>query len=316
MKTVEDFVGNSISIHKICDWLTKKYHKEDNKLPKYAVIHGFSGNGKSYLGKLLANTFKVELYKIAPYDINSDEDLNQAIKSINIKTLTGQEHRLILIDDLDEFTYKQRTTLYEIPATSIYPVIFTTKTFSIDKNFYQFNRKALTISLSKPAMGDMVDYIKDKLPFHYDKTKVEEILKQSNSFRSAVLSIYNMSVNRLTHPSVSRQGFLSSISRRKVPRSLNKKDIRILFESIRGYDKNAMQVMMRVAEFDYRVSAKFERAEGESYPTIDKFFVNNMKEPVHKVGLKYQYNNKKKNNSQILKTIKKTKKGSSVDKWI
>jgi len=317
MKTVKDFVGNEISIHKICDWLTKFYHKESNDIPKYAIIHAFSGNGKSFLGQLLANTFKVSMYRIMPYDINSESDLNDVTKSINIKTLGGQKHKLIFIDDFDEFNYKQRQKLYEIPQMSIYPVIYTTKTFSIDKDFYNFNKKGLTISLSKPRMGDMIPYIKEKLPFHYDKTKVEEILKQSNSFRSAVLSIYNMSTNNLTNPSVSRQGFLSSISRRKLPRNLNSKDAKILFDSIRGYDINALKVMMKVAEFDYRLKGKFERAQDESYPTIDKFFVNNMKEPIHKVGLKYQYKNNNKNNYQILKSIKKTKKNiSSVDKWI
>jgi len=316
MKTIKDFVGNDIQLHKICDWLTNKYHTDSDDIAKYAIIHGFSGNGKTFLGEVLADVFKVELYRITPFEIESEDDLNEAIKSINIKTLTGKKHRLIFIDDIDEFSYKQRKKLYTIPAISIYPVIYATKTFSIDKDFYQFNKDALTISLSKPRMGDMIPYIKEKLPFHYDKTKVEQILKESKSFRSAVLSIYSMSSNSLVNPDITRQEFLSLINRRRIKRNINSKDVRIIFDSIRGYDTNALKVMLRFAEFDYRLNAKHEKAEGESYPTIDKFFINNMEEPIHKVALKYQYTENNKTNSQIIKTIKKTKKTSSVDNWI
>jgi len=316
MKTVKDFVGNEIQVHKICNWLNKLYHNEKNDISNYAIIHGFSGNGKSFLVELLANDFNVELFKITPFELNSETNLNNFIKSINIKTLTGKKNRLIFIDDFDEFDWKYRKKLYDIPDISIYPVIYSTKTFSIDKNFYQFYKKALTISLSKPRMGDMIKYIKNKLPFYYDKTKVEQILKESNSFRSAVLSVYNMSVNNLTNPTVSKQSFISSVNRKVTNKNLTSNDVKLIFDSIRGYDINSMKVMMKFAEFDYRLKGKFERTEGESYPAIDKFFVNNMKEPINKIGLKYVYKNNRDDNSKILKKIKNIKKSSSVNKWI
>ena len=323
MKTVKDFVGNELQIHKICDWLTNFYHHPEKDIPRYVIIQGNSGNGKTYLGELLANTFKVELFRITPLDIESKDSFNEIVKSINIKTLEGKNLKLIFIDDIDEFSNSYRSKLYEIVNISKYPIIYTTKTFSVDKDFYQFSKDALVIKLMKPYTSEIINYIKDKLPFQYDKAVVEKIIKESKSFRSIILSIYNMQINDLTNPSITKAEWLSSISRRCLKDNLKKDEIKYIFDSIRGYDKKSMSVMLKLAEFDYRVSAKFEKAKGESYPTIDKHFVNNMEPPIQKVMLKYQY--KKQNNNSKPNAIKKIKKDlevkskkttSSVDKWI
>jgi len=323
MKTIKDFVGNEILIHKIVKWLEKRYHNPDEETPKYAILQGSSGNGKSYLGELLANTFRVELFRITPLDIESKDDLNNIIKSINMNTLEGKPYKLIFIDDIDEFSKQYRNKLFNIVEISKFPIIFTTKTF-IDSDFYNFSKNGERFNLFKPYAKEIIEYIKDKLPFHYDKDRVEKIIKESKSFRSIELSLYNMQVNSLVSPLLTKNEWFSSINRRELKSNLSKDEIITLFDSIRGYDKNALKVMMKVAEFDYRVTAKYEKAKGESYPTIDKFFVNNMNAPIEKVMLKYQYKKNINNNSvkKVMKESKQKKKikpkkiSSSVDRWI
>jgi len=323
MLPVNKFVGNNVQVHKIFNWIQSIYSKDD--VPKYAVIKGNSGNGKTFLVELLAESFNAELFRITPADINKKDDFNDIIKSINISSLDNKKYKIILVDDIDNFSKKIRTKLYEISKISKYPVIYTTKTFSVDKDFYTFNKDAFTITLYLPERVDIINYINQKYPSKFSKETLISIIEKSKSFRSVILSLYNLQVNDFTEGDFTKKELLLSINQRNLKSNLIKghgrEDIKYVFDSIRGYDKDNLQVMMRFAEFDYRVRGKYEKAQGESYTSIDKFFVNNMKAPIEKIKLEYVYkknNNISKNFKKVKKDLKvKSKKStSSISKWI
>jgi len=141
MDTIENFIGNDNAKEAIVNWLNYHFHstatvkckkcgfpvmfKGDVEyvncpkcssivsidIKKYMFLYGSSGNGKSYLPKLLANSFEVELFKITPLDIQSTADLNEIIKSINIGTLSGKKRKIVLIDDIDEYNNRYKMGL-------------------------------------------------------------------------------------------------------------------------------------------------------------------------------------------------------------
>ena len=276
MQTLTDFIGNKEAISKVGNWLNACYHNEIRET-NYIVLQGNSGNGKTELVLLLANSFDVALFRINPSDIENQQDLNDFIKSVNITTLEGKKHKLILIDDLDDYSKDYQKKLYELPLISKHPIIYTCKTSYFDKDFL---KEGMYVKLKKPLTSELLEYLKTISNLPEDKLK--EIALESKSVRSAILSVKNASVNELLNPNVTKWESLRSINERKLTEPINRENINFIFKSIKGYDKNALAVMLRFADFDYRIKAKFEE--------IDPYFVNEMKEPIEKVKLEYVYN--------------------------
>jgi len=311
MKTVDDFIGNKSSVEKLCTWLTKYYHEPTAEIPNYCILSGISGNGKSFLPTLLANSFKVELFQITPLDITSMEDVNEVIKSINTTTLTGGRYKLVLIDDIDEYQVGYRTRLMEIAELSNHPVIFTCKKY-VFLHEPEFTKNALRIKLNKPLTRELLNYLKtiSRLDIHI----LDNIARQSKSVRSAILALYSHSPNSLINPIETGYLLFKTINKRQLTQVLNRRNIKYIFDAIRGYDEDALKVMERFAEFDYRIRARFE--------DIEPFFVNKMEEPIERVKLesrkKSKYVFKKKERRTETRTEKKKPKvaGPSLDGYI
>jgi len=276
MQTLNDFVGNKEAISKIINWLNACYHNEIRET-NYVVLQGVSGNGKTELVLLLAKSFDVALFRITPSDIENQQDLNDFIKSVNITTLEGKKHKLILIDDLDDYSKENQKKLFELPLVSKHPIIYACKTTYFDKDFL---KNGMYVKLKKPLTSELMEHLKTISDLPEDKLK--EIALESKSFRSAILSVKNASVNELLNPNITKRESLRSINDRKLMEPINRENINFIFKSIKGYDKNALLVMLRFADFDYRIKAKFEE--------IEPYLVNKMIEPIEKVKLDYVYN--------------------------
>jgi len=301
MKTINDFLGNQTQVKQLCDWLNKFYHEPTSEVQGYAIVYGPSGNGKTLLGKLLANSFEVELMLFTPLDTNVDD----IIKSINMKTLDGMEHKLILIDDLDEFPSNMKKKLFELSNISNHPIIYTCKGLFFPPEFIS---KGLVVKIKKPLTTEIYDHLKtiSNLP----PEKLMEIAKDSPSVRSAELSTYNASVNDLTNPTQTNYDVFKNAKARSLSGNLGRGKVAYLFSCIEGYDLDALKVRGKFAEFDYRTKVKFEE--------IDSYFINYMREPIEKV-LKYQkYNEKEKDKEKSidLRSIKKKEvKQPSLEDW-
>jgi len=308
----------------------KNYFHETGKIKKYCVLHGTSGCGKTYLAELLAKEYKIDLLHITPFDINNREDINNFIKSVNIKALFGDDFKLILIDDIQEYRYVYRKELYNIglEGRSNHPIIYTSRNLSgIPYDFMKLGLSTTKfikgIKILRPTENDIYKHLKT-----FDSDLPDDILwkisKESKSVRSAVLSLRNSTVNDMINPVQAKYERLNSIKNRDLQEDLDIGMLWYTFESIRGYDKNSLKVMSKFADFDWRIN-KYRTITQYAQNSIDKYFINNMIEPIEKVTLKYRYVKPKeksvKNDVKVsvkdIDPVKESKKSiSSIDNWM
>lgn len=311
---LNEFIGNKSVTFKITKWLNDFFSKSTNI--KYCILYGASGCGKTTLVKLLAEEYKIDLLNVTPSDINNKDDMNNIIKSVNITSLDGSKYKLILIDDIDEYQLSYRKKLYEIglEKKSINPIIYTSHSLQLSRDF---TREALRIKLLRPQTRDLFNYLKTLNKNNLSDDILMNLSKESKSVRSAVLSLYNSSINEMVHPVQTKYEKLNSIKKRNLQDNLDYPMIRYVCDSIRGYDKDALKVMYRFAEFDWMIN-KYRNITQYPQDNIDTFFVNNMIEPIEKVNLEYHYKDyKNKNNEKNKKekiVIKKKEKLKKEEK--
>jgi len=311
---VNAVVGNTKPLHQLCDWLNKYYNTDETDIPAYAIIYGSSGNGKTFIVENIAESMKVELFRITPFDIETTDDLNNIIKSLNMKTLQGSSYKLICIDDIDEYKSSYTQKLLELCKISKNPIIYTTKTYSLDKDFI---KNSLLVRVKKPLTSQLVTYLKEKAITLCEEHIIEEIARKSKSVRSAQLALYNYAVNEMIQPNQTMKERFTAIKNRVLVSNLTKHDIFLLYASLKGYDADTLRVRHRLANFDYRVRGMFEKpGDEEIEPYIDEFFVNLMNEPIEKVSFSYKQKEKKKK-KLILPNVKNNiPKEASIEKWI
>ena len=295
----KDAIGTNAKI-KIVKWINDYI---DGKHNKFLVLYGQSGNGKTFLIKLLAKEAGMEVFTIEPENVNTQEDLNTVIKSIN----SSFGERLILVDDFDFLKPKFRKKLQEIPKISKYPVVFTSSSWIYDSSFL---KDAVVVKLKKPLTSELRQFL-IKLGADYDTA--DKIASESKSIRSAILSLQNNTVNELTKDLQTRYKTLEDLKSRKLEENINRSNIKWLFNSIRGYNDSALKLMLELAEYDYKIMANFQE--------IDSFIVNNMSAPVEDVELKQVFKNNKKSvvkmkPPKVVKEKKKENNFTSIDKFL
>lgn len=317
---LEDFVGNYNTVRSLLSWLDDFYHgiKDSN----YALLIGDSGNGKSLLPELLSKKLNVDLLRIQPFSITCKNDLSNYIKSINIKPL-DYEKKLVLIDDIDDYNFRYKNGLYSIPEMSIYPVIFTSKTFNLPQELKKGavknrNNKWYHL-LRKPISTKLIPYLQT-LNNDLSLENLKQIARESKSVRSATLSLYSHTVNDFIPDKPTKWDMITHIQRRELTVPLDRKNIRWIFDSIRGPSKSGTMknldlVMQKFAEFEHRITVNNE--------IIDPFFVNNMEEPIEKV--RWRYGEKKRPKKKTFTKVKEPKSNpkkvkptvkSPLDKWM
>lgn len=326
---IDEFIGNEETVKIIGDWLSAYYNNPKNVSNKYAIIFGNSGNGKTFLVSILAKLYRVELFYITPDDVTNELDANNIYKSINLKTLDNTTNKLILIDDVDEITESSfKELMFSVPKMSIYPVIYTSKSYYLQKEFIDGSLKKIVLDnkghvkktellkVVKPLTSILEEYLKrkaERIGVKVSDEVLHDIALNSKSVRSAELSLYNQVVNDVLNPEKTKYELLKSISARKLQEPLTRENINMIFKSIKGYDENALRVMLKFAEFEYRIRVKNE--------DIDPLFVNEMIEPLEKVKFEYEYESSKPVSIEsepeevIAPKIEKKSNVPTVDKW-
>jgi len=120
---IDKFIGNEDTKISLTDWLNVFFHSKTKKTKNYAILYGQSGNGKTTLVYSLADLFKVDVYKITADEISSKEDLNLCKQSLNLQKLGGSLKKIVLVDDLNEFSNKRIIT--ELHRICNHPIIYT-----------------------------------------------------------------------------------------------------------------------------------------------------------------------------------------------
>jgi len=309
-KTVNDFVGknNFNTVSTLAKWIENYYFEPDKVKHNYAILIGSSGNGKSYLCELLANSFNIELFRVTPNDITSKEDLYDIIKSVRIKTLSGKQHKLILIDDFDDYQKVYKNGLIEIGTLSCYPVIYTLKSYpyglkEFANNSLKNNNRFLYVN--KPLKSDLMQHFSGKL----SDEELEDLIEKSVSFRGVMLGITG-GANELIEAEENVFQVLNSMKKRELNNPIDRKNVKLFFDSVKGdkgSGKNILMVRQALNEYSYRTHVQHE--------TIDPWEINNAETPFEKVSFTPVFRKRKNRNNNIKKEKKtRKKKLPSVEK--
>jgi len=305
----KEAIGNNTK-EKLSKWINDYI---DGKPTKFVVLFGQSGNGKTFFIKLLAKEADMDLYIIDPESVTTVEDINNAIKGLN----SAFEEKIILVDDFDYFTESFRKKLEEIPKIAKYPVVFTSSSWVFNKKFLE---DGFVIKVDRFLKSELTNFLINN--YNIDHDFAEKLADESKSIRSAILSLENKKVNTLTRSLQTRAKTLQDIKQRRLQDNINMTNIKWLFRSIRGYSSSALSVMLAFAEYDYKVTTRFQE--------IDPFLVNNMQAPIEKVELRQVFDNhnnkkvvkkkvikiEKPKVKEIVKESKKEKKFATIDDFL
>lgn len=288
----------------------------------FAIICGNSGNGKTYLCKQLAKDFGYQLREITADDIESKEDLDVILKTINMRDMSGKK-KLIVIDDVPAIRRalgrmkitRNMNKIFEIGKISNYPVIFTTDTYKKPHGGKLFpdyiTEGSKKIWISKPEKYLMIKFLQ-KVDSEMEKSIIEEIAEKSPSVRSAVKAVRTGNINELTEENISNRQLLIMLSRRKMPESITRDNIHMLFNSIsigrKANKRDLLDVTARFADFDYCVKGKHQ--------SIDSWIVNHLPENIENIWFsnKFRSTSFKKNAYNFDNIIKSTKEKKTSKK--
>ena len=280
---LNDFIGNEKAKQQLTDWLNKFYHSTKNTNP-YAIIQGYTGNGKTTLVYALANSYNVYVHRITADDVFDAHSFNSFAKSLNLQHLKHlKTKKLILIDDLNEFPKHIRKKLYTIYKISNYPIIFTIDTLDSiknDNNYNDFIRRAIIVKVEKPLSSKLHQLLQEKakelgVAASYDV--LLEIAQNSLSVRSAINSLYNLCTNDvLTPPQPNIFGERKLLLQRKVQNYIDVELIKRLSKNLNCYEKNGLLLMNLLSSFDVELKVKRKRY-------LNPIFLNLAPFPIDKV---------------------------------
>lgn len=287
---ISEFLGNHDQIKALQEWIEQRNYP-------YAIIQGDSGFGKTTLAKLLAAYDNRVIQRVTP---ENQKELNKTIKSLNLQRLDNNlnlQNKLILIDDFDLFTKRNREKLLDIYNFCVFPLIYTAT--DITKLDGYFKSNALIVKLKRLLSSELEELLQAKLKelnLTMDAGKVRKVAQESKNVRSAINALYSGFTQTDYHPNINIYNIIKQLGTRSLTKDLDKGLIKAIFRYIRGYDEAACKVRERFADFDYVCRAQY-------IEPIDVFLVNNMIEPLEEVTImlpkkKEQENQKEQGNQK------------------
>ena len=293
------FVWWNYKQHKILnDWIKDYFTARDKQTPRYAILHGLSGNGKTSTVYALAKEFNLDVYRISSDVINGKESLNTCIKKLNLQSMDNLltndiKGKIVLVDDVD-FSYATssiKNKLFKIYETSDSPVIYTcSDRYKLPKEFTKGN--SIVVKVNRLMRSDLIDLVKeerDKLKLDVDNPTIRNIVDSSKTNRGALLSLWTSSNNKSFNPSTNLYETIDCVRRRSLSQDLDYRTLLYICKNIRTYNKEDCLILNRLAEFDYMYWRGKERDLGfHLSETIDKFLINNMLEPIDKLKITRQ----------------------------
>jgi len=272
------YVGDINQVNKLVKWLNDYYHSKQNDTPKFVILHGPTGNGKTLLVYKLAERFKVDVYRITSEDVSTKQTLSDTLQRINLCSIDGnQTKKIVLIDDIQDFS---NHTYIKILDISMHPVMITSDKYLSPNITENIKHKFFQLEIKKPLPSQIFKIIKtvqqeQKIGINLTDQQLETIARESKSARGAINALYTGQIQHLTpQPSILD-------IRRQLPKRELTKDIDIplmvsLTKTQHCYDTDTLDVYNRFCEFDFCLRGKF-------YQKIDKEIVNLIPEPIEQI---------------------------------
>ena len=283
---LEDFKGNEKPIEVLVSWLDEFFHSKNNKTKKFAVIYSRSGNGKTTLVKALTDSYNVDLYRITTDDLAGIEDYNNCIKSLNLEKLEGKNGKIVLFEDFYEIRFF-RNKIVELCQKNICknPIIITMDRYPTTEEL----REGLIIKLTKPRTSELIELLQSKqkeLGFNYDDSILRQIAIDSPSVRSAMNALYTGVASKRDNPHIGLMGIRNQLTQRVFQQDMERIPdepylLKTIVSNMNCYTDDGFKILKKFALFDYKLGRRHKYKISPF--AVQKFLVNNMKEPLEKI---------------------------------
>ena len=294
------YIGNIDSKTALIKWFKEFFNSKTTKTPKYAVLHGPPGNGKTHLVEYLAQAMHLNIHKLT-----ADDNIKDFLQTMNICKLDDlYTKKIILIDSIEDF---KGNSIYNIDICN-YPIIYTSLSYPPEEI-----RHGLILPITKPTSSKLFELLKEKqktMNIKHPDNVLLKIAEESQSVRSAINSLYTGIVQKTSYPNTN----ILDIKRDLVNRALQQDiDINLLHTITKtGNFYNNLPILKQLALYDISLKVKYN-------PSIDHFLINNMPAPIESLtwikqeNKKYQKKPKPKPKSIPKEIPQSTHK--SIDNW-
>ena len=285
---LDTYKGNFDSVSSLNEWIKEFFHSKTKDTKPYAIIHGPSGNGKTYLVECIAKDYKVDLLRFTADDMEDKDCIDDIEKSLNLQTINTENlSKIVLIDDIQDLKNKKR--LYTLYETCNYPLIFITNDITgLDMDFID---EGLSLRLKRPLTSEIKEYLDEKsIELNIKCVCIEEIARESISIRTALQGL------RMGRPIIKNTPMnnistnLKLMSRRVLQEDLTYPTMVAAFRSIKDINIRNYELMKAFCEFDEIWHVNFFKNKDR---TLDAFFINHMPEAIELVKSEYKEKEKK-----------------------
>jgi len=299
------YISNNKPKTKIIKWLNEYYHNKTNKTSKYIILYGDHGNGKTTLVEELAKQFNVDLLKITAEDINTKDELNKTLKSINLNRLGNtKSQKLILVDDIQEF--KKSSAITEIIELSFFPIIFTINEYPNTQTFDSVPKIEITKPLTSKTIEILRQYPQSK---NYTQQELELIAKESPSVRSAINSLHTGMINKSLKTKYNVFDIKNQLKNKALQQDIDYPLCRFLTKNLNYFTKDGFKLLSKFCLYDYKEKRKIKyfRKSPTDY-TLSKYYFNLLPTDLTTITwIKHQKEKKKKTKSAPKKKEPKQK---------
>ena len=293
---LEHFKGNenNKTVDSLIDWVNEFFYEKTDKTKPYVIIHGPSGNGKTYLVECIAKDYKVDLLRFTMDEMEDRDDIDTIEKSLNLQSINTENlSKIILIDDVQDLKDKKHVhllkKLYTLHETCKYPLIFITNDIKgLDEDFVS---DGLVLKIQRPLTSEIKEYLDEKsIELNIKCDCIEEIARESISIRTALQGLLMGRPIIKNNPLNSISRNLKLMSRRSLQEDLTYPTMVAAFRSIKDINIRNYELMKAFCEFDEIWHVNFFKNKDR---TLDAFFINHMPEAIEIVKSEYKEKEKK-----------------------
>ena len=266
---LDNFKGNFKTLDSLNDWLDEFFHTKTAETKPYVIIHGSSGNGKTFMVECFAKDYKVDLLRFTADDIEDKDSLDVIEKSLNLQMLeTTNLKKIVLIDDVEDIRNKKR--LYTLHETCNYPIIFTTN--EIKGLSDDFVGKALVLEMKKPLTSEIQSFLEEEAQRKGIKCDcIEEIASKSYSIRTALQALSLGRPIEKNAPLNSISSNLKLIVQRALKEELTYPTLVAAFRNVKEYDDKSYQLREMLCRLDEIWHVEFFK---DKERTLDPLYIN------------------------------------------
>ncbi len=188
-KKLDEIIGNDSIKEKIRVWILKWLNGEKQRA---ILLYGRPGVGKTSIAYALASEFNLQLVELSSSQLRDKNTIEKKISSSTSHSLFGKL-KLILIDDIDAMSYKDRggiSTLAKVLSNPSVPIILTAndiwdkKLSPIRNEVAYYEMKAVNSS----SIFSLLKEISSKENISVSETELIEIAKNSDGDVRAALN--------------------------------------------------------------------------------------------------------------------------------